>query len=89
MKTLVLARSVSSIAPAVRSSSTRNPIHTARRATFTIVLEAVGPHVASSRGLISDVCGGAQYQDKVSFETVKAKVWPSMPRPARSSGRIR
>ena len=38
------------------------------------MLEAVGPHVASSRGLISDVCGGAQYRDKVYFETVEAKV---------------
>ena len=38
------------------------------------MLEAVGPHVASSRGLRSDVCGGAQYQDKVYFETLDAKV---------------
>jgi glucose dehydrogenase len=38
------------------------------------MLGAVGPHVASSRGLRSDVCGGTQYQDKVYFETLDAKV---------------
>jgi len=60
---------------AVRSSSTRNPIPTARRATFKIVLGVAGPRVASSRGLRSDTfSGSAQYQDKVYFETLDAKV---------------
>ena len=47
------ARSASLIRMGVRSSSTRNPIPTARRARFTIVLGAAGLRVASSRRLIS------------------------------------
>ena len=39
------------------------------------MLGAVGPHVASSRGLISKArSGGAQYQDKVYFGTLDPKV---------------
>jgi hypothetical protein len=48
------------------------------------VLEAVGPHVASSRGLISNArSGGAQYQDKVYFETLDAKVVALNPKTAK------